>query len=175
MRSGVVLYGPPASGKDTVTDALAQAGRFALVPRLKSGSGRTAGYRMVTDHDIARLHDVPGEILWQVNRYAATYIVARSAIRGTAATAVPVVHVGQVDAVDAIRRGMPELAWIAVELWCPRNTAAARIAARATGDDSERLAAYDATPRLDGPDLRIDTSTTKPHQAARQIQHEVSP
>lgn len=49
---GVVLYGPPAAGKDTITAVLvALDAQFAHLPVVKAGSGRTASYRMVTDDE----------------------------------------------------------------------------------------------------------------------------
>lgn len=173
MTAGIVLYGPPASGKDTITSALAGLGGFAMVPRVKSGSGRTAGYRMVNPADIAELERIPGEVLWKIERYAATYVLTRSDVCRVAASAVPVVHVGQTGATVEIPAGVPELDWAVVELWCPREVTAARIAARGTGDDRERLAVYDDTPRLDTADLVIDTNTVAAVDAAHLIHREV--
>ncbi|TQS03808.1 guanylate kinase, partial [Microbispora hainanensis] len=42
---GVVLYGPPASGKNTITAAMHRHDpRFRLLPKLKVGAGRADGY-----------------------------------------------------------------------------------------------------------------------------------
>ncbi|MFD0564440.1 hypothetical protein ACFQ2M_22355 [Kitasatospora saccharophila] len=49
MKTGIILYGPPASGKDTITAALIeQDPRLAQFARLKIGGGRSQGYRMGT-------------------------------------------------------------------------------------------------------------------------------
>ncbi|MGH2941284.1 MAG: hypothetical protein ACRDLN_00705 [Solirubrobacteraceae bacterium] len=41
---GVALYGPPASGKDTITRALTELdARYVHYLRLKAGSGRSDG------------------------------------------------------------------------------------------------------------------------------------
>ncbi|MEV3922592.1 hypothetical protein [Actinomadura coerulea] len=46
---GVILYGPPTSGKDTTTAALTrQDERYVLLRKLKYGTGRSSGYRQVT-------------------------------------------------------------------------------------------------------------------------------
>lgn len=167
MTSGIMLYGPPASGKDTITDALGNA--YRLVPRRKAGPGRTAGYRMTTAADLDALRAQPGEVLWQITRYHATYVLTRSDVAEVAAAAVPVVHVGQVNAISALITTTAPIHWTLVELWCPRQVAVTRIATRGTGDDADRMAAYDATPRLRAPDLIIDTSVTDPSSAARSI------
>lgn len=172
MKAGVVLYGPPASGKDTITDEGGTA--FALVPRLKAGPGRTAGYRIVTEAELATRRADPAEVLWETQRYAASYMLTRSDVLAAAESAVPVVHVGQPAAVEAVAAGVPELRWTVVDLRCPREVAVERIAARDTKDDAERLAIYDTTPTLDAADVVIDTSNVAPVDAARRIQQAVT-
>jgi guanylate kinase len=47
MSQGILLYGPPASGKDTITVELCELNQtYGAFERLKIGSGRTRGYRM---------------------------------------------------------------------------------------------------------------------------------
>ena len=43
MTSGVLLYGPPAVGKDTITRHLERIGPFEQFRRLKCGPGRSTG------------------------------------------------------------------------------------------------------------------------------------
>lgn len=44
MRSDLLLYGPPAAGKDTVTAALPEIdARYVAFRRLKIGNGESAG------------------------------------------------------------------------------------------------------------------------------------
>jgi len=86
-----------------------------------------------------------------------------------AAGRIPVLHLGQPAAIDAVISARPDVRWITVELWCDRDTAAHRIADRETGDTAARLEAWDQTEHLASPDLQIDTATTSPAEAARLI------
>lgn len=122
---------------------------------------------MVSADELERLRTDHADVLWERCRYGAIYLWLRSALRTLVATgACPVVELGQPEAVEAITAGLPDLTWTVVELRCPRPVAEQRITARATGDEDERLAVYDATPRLDRADLSLDTSTTSTAGAA---------
>jgi guanylate kinase len=166
----LILYGPPASGKSTVTAALENLDpRFRLFRRLKAGEGRRSEYRMVAPEVLERLR-TGGEIIWENRRYGAVYATDRGHIAELLADGViPVLHVGQAEAVDAIAAAFPDARLIRVSLTVPRAVAAARINERATGDASDRLAAYDATPPLPGADLIIDTTATSVAETARRI------
>ncbi|MGE0300554.1 MAG: kinase [Dehalococcoidia bacterium] len=170
MSLGVVLYGPPAVGKDTVTGALHQLDpRYGLFRRLKAGPGRTAGYRLTDEAAIAALRQ-GGQIVWENRRYGALYVVDRPALVAHLDQGVPVVHLGQAEAIDPVLAVVPDARWLVVALRCPRDVAAERITARATGDTAERLHRWDQTPELDRPGvLAIDTARTTPHDAAAQI------
>lgn len=170
MSEGVILYGPPAAGKDTITAALVGLDAcFQLFERIKSGPGRTTGYRMKTDSDIAELR-AAGEIIWENARYGATYVIDRPTLREMIRTGVtPVVHAGQPEVVDAVLAATPGNRWTVVALTNSRDTAYARIVQRATGDTGERMAAWDATPHLPGADLSIDTDEVPPDRAAALI------
>ncbi|MGC5030177.1 phosphotransferase-like protein [Micromonospora sp. DT229] len=166
---GVILYGPPASGKDTITEALHQLDNsYQQFERLKVGSGRTAGYRMSTDQHLAALR-AAGDVLWENRRYRSTYVVDAPALRQHLGQGVPVLHLGQVDAVDAVRKALPAVRWTVVALTCPRDLAVQRITARQTGDTAERLSAWDATEPLTTADIVVDTSVVQPDEAATLI------
>ncbi len=176
MHRGIILYGPPGSGKDTVTSALVGSNSsYALYPRLKCGPGRTAGYRMISSSQLATLRAMPGEIIYENQRYRATYAIDRSHLLSMAlAGIIPIVHLGQVAAVEALTRALPGIAWLVTELRCARHVAADRIRGRATGDTAERLSVYEATVTLRAPHLIIDTDRTSPTEAANAIESAMS-
>ena len=173
MTAAVALYGPPASGKDTVTAELLRLDeRYVAYQRLKVGGGR-GGYRFVTAEQFGQL-EAAGEILYRNSRYGNVYGVDRAALASVAeAGGIPVLHLGQVDALTAVE-AFPA-AWVRVLLWCPRDVTAQRSAARGDTDSAARLAAWDETQRdLGGHpdagfDLAIRTDRVAPLEAARSI------
>jgi len=167
--TGVILYGPPAAGKDTITDCLALLdNRYCLYRRLKVGSGRTDRYEIASHTALAGLRDT-GELLYENEQYGSTYGISRTQLTQLAATRFPVLHLGQPAGVDAVTSAGIGITWLVVELWCRRPLAAARIEARATGDAERRMHVYDQTEQLANPHLRIDTGETPPGTAAQQV------
>lgn len=167
MRWGVVLYGPPASGKDTVTrELVALDSRFQLFRRLKSGAGRTEGYRLV---DAARMRSVSDDLVWTNERYGAVYAVDRAGLAEAFSAGVPVVHLGQPEAVRAVCHAVDGVRWLVVALWCDRVTADERLRGRGSVDVAERLAAWDQTPTLPPPACTINTGIVSPSTTARLI------
>ncbi|XVV39770.1 phosphotransferase-like protein (plasmid) [Streptomyces sp. CA-100214] len=173
-QQGVILYGPPASGKDTVTTALtALHPKFAQFARLKVGTGKSAGYRMGTFEQLREL-EAAGDVVYANARYGNTYVIDRPGVDAAFASGVPVVHLGQVDGVRALVDGYPA-DWTVVLLWCPREVTEQRSAGRGDGDTAARLAAWDATREdLDAHpsmvwDLTVDTTASSPQNAARLI------
>jgi guanylate kinase len=166
---GIILYGPPACGKDTITLALTEIGRRCLpFRRLKAGPGKSLTYRIVTEDHIRSLSE-RGEIAWLNRRYGALYAVDTPELRKALAAGIPVVHLGQAEAISAVRNATPEAEWLVVALWCSRDVARARLQARSPSDVAARLQAWDETPLLPGADLEIDTGRTAPSDAARAI------
>jgi guanylate kinase len=173
-KQGVILYGPPASGKDTVTVALTELNsRYAQFTRLKVGAGKSAGYRMGTAQQLHEL-EVAGDIVYANSRYGNTYVIDKPGLDAAFATGVPVVHLGQVDGIQSLVGGYPA-DWSMVLLWCPREVTEQRSTGRGDSDTTARLAAWDATREdLDAHpgmvwDLTLDTTASAPQDAARLI------
>ncbi|MGK5675046.1 kinase [Micromonospora sp. URMC 106] len=175
MNPGIILYGPPAVGKDTITRCLeALHERYALFPRLKAGRGRTNGYRATTPAEIEELRR-RGDILWEDQRQGATYAIDRSRLTARLAEHVPVVHLGQVGGIDAVTGAIPGTRWVVVFVWCPREMVEVRLRNRGIEDPAEALRAWDAAPLIsDRADLTINTLLYDPEDAARQIHEYVT-
>lgn len=175
MRSGILLYGPPAAGKDTVTTALAALdARYVPFRRLKVGSGKSSGYRMGTAAQLADL-EASGDIIYRNERYGNVYVVDRPGlVQALEGGTVAIVHLGQVAGVEQVATLSPAR-WVRVLLWCSRTSTAERSRRRGDTDTAARLAAWDAT----GEDLasypqarwevRVDTDLVTPREAAQQI------
>ncbi|MGW7341212.1 phosphotransferase-like protein [Streptomyces sp. NPDC054808] len=173
-KQGVILYGPPASGKDTVTTALTELDpKYAQFARLKVGTGKSAGYRMGTAEQLHEL-EAAGDVIYANARYGNTYAIDRPGVDAAFAAGVPVVHLGQIDGIHALVDGYPA-DWSMVLLWCPRKVTEQRSAGRGDSDTAARLAAWDATfEDLDAHpgmvwDLTVETMASGPQEAARLI------
>ncbi|MFD5848180.1 phosphotransferase-like protein [Streptomyces chartreusis] len=174
MRQGLILYGPPASGKDTVSAALSELdSKYAQFARLKVGTGKSASYRMGTREQLREL-EAAGDVVYANARYGNTYVIDKPGLDAAFAAGVPVVHLGQVEGVGALIGGFPA-DWSVVLLWCPREVTEQRSAERGDGDTAARLAAWDATREdLDTHpgtvwDLTVNTTASAPQDAARLI------
>ncbi|MBQ0855712.1 guanylate kinase (plasmid) [Streptomyces sp. BH-SS-21] len=174
MKQGVILYGPPAAGKDTVTAALKKAdSRYGQFTRLKVGSGKSSGYRMGTASQLRKL-EAAGDVVYANRRYGNMYVLDRPGLDAAFAAGVPAVHLGQIDGVHALVDGYPA-DWLRVLLWCPQAVTAQRSRERGDADTADRLTAWEAT-REDlatHPDMRwdltVETATTTPERAAHLI------
>ncbi|MFJ9605460.1 guanylate kinase [Kitasatospora sp. NPDC101176] len=170
---GLILYGPPAAGKDTVTRALQEIGDYRLFSRLKIGSGKAEGYRMGTPEQLAELESA-GDVIYQNSRYGNTYVIDRPGTDRAFEGGIPIVHLGQIEGIDALVTGYPA-DWAVVLLWCGREVTAARSASRGDKDTEARLNAWDATQSdIEAHpdqvwDLSVDTSAVGPAEAARLI------
>ncbi|MGR4884010.1 guanylate kinase [Streptomyces sp. LARHCF249] len=173
-KQGVVLYGPPAAGKDTVTNALTELrSTYAQFARLKVGSGKSAGYRMGTAEQLTAL-EAADAVVYANSRYGNTYVIDAPGLDAAFAAGVPVVHLGQVDGIRALVDGYAA-DWTVVLLWCPLEVTAQRSAGRGDSDTTARLSAWEATREdLDAHpdvvwDLTVDTTTVSPQEAALLI------
>ncbi|MFC9971839.1 guanylate kinase [Spirillospora sp. NPDC127200] len=144
MFEGVILYGPPASGKDTITAALtALDARYAYFRKLKAGPGRSTGYRLTSHHELGELRE-HGQILYESSRYDATYVVdAPHLVELRDAGRIPIVHMGQLAGVETLQA--QSMRWLDVLVWCSRETSEKRLQERGSVDIDRRLQAWDET------------------------------
>ncbi|MEU9481215.1 guanylate kinase [Streptomyces sp. NPDC048191] len=175
MRQGILLYGPPAAGKDTITAALTELdGRYVPFTRLKIGNGKTKGYRMGTPEQLAAL-EARGDVIYRNDRYGNIYVVDRPGLeQAMEGGRIPVVHLGQMVGMKQVAAVFPAH-WVRVLLWCSKETTALRSPQRGDTDTAARLAAWDATqadlvayPQAQW-ELRVDTDMTAASEAARKI------
>jgi guanylate kinase len=173
MSIAVILYGPPAAGKDTITRKLERlSSRYSLFPRLKIGGGRTAGYRITDPAEIERMR-AAGDVIWENHRYGSSYFVDRGMLNAEVELGIPVLHLGQAEAINAVRDALNHVRWLVVYVWCPRDVAVRRIEARQTGDTAARMQAWDATPPVPA-DLTINTAEVAAEAAALSIDRAVT-
>ncbi|MFG1824259.1 guanylate kinase [Microbispora bryophytorum] len=172
---GVVLYGPPASGKSTITAAMHRHDqRFRLLPKLKVGTGRADGYEFITAERLDELR-LAGRLLLETHRYGNVYAVDRRHIEDmTAAGQVPVAHMGNIADLRHLVGRTPD-AWLRVLLWVPREVTEQRSKQRGDADTAQRLNAWDEilADLITTDDgffhLRIDTDRLDAETAAGEI------
>ncbi|MFF3671089.1 nucleoside/nucleotide kinase family protein [Microtetraspora malaysiensis] len=139
---GIVLYGPPASGKSTITAALADTDpQFTLLRKLKVGTGRTDEYDFVTAEHLEQLREA-GRLLVETRRYGNTYAVDACTVEAMAeADQIPIVHVGSVADLHQLTDSGGD--WLRVRLWVPRELCEQRSQSRGDTDTDKRLQAWD--------------------------------
>jgi guanylate kinase len=139
-----------------------------MFQRLKVGEPPMHTYRPISRPDLDQLI-ATGRIAWLNDRYGTTYAVDTPALVEQLTEHVTVLHLGQVQAVDAIRAATPGARWLVVDLWCDRETAVARLHGRGSIDIADRLAAWDATEPLPASDQHVDTGKVSAAETARMI------
>lgn len=166
----IVLYGPPAVGKDTITEALATLdSAYRLFPLLKAGLGRNHGYRRIPLHEMGALAS-SGDLILRWNRYGNTYAVDRTELESALIAYIPVLHFAEKYHIETLLSATPTADWFVVELTCPRPIAAERLAARNPADVEQRLALFDQVPTIgDLSHLKLDTSVLTPDAVAARI------
>ncbi|RBQ21366.1 guanylate kinase [Spongiactinospora rosea] len=174
--TGIILCGPPASGKSTITRALHDLDpRFVPVRNLVVGPHPADDHDQVTDEQVERLRRA-GRIISDIRREGGRYAIDRHPIEHmTQAGLVPVIHVcGRPD----VRRLSALGEWVRVLLWAPREVCHERLRRRdgcGTGGPVGTSAGPDVLDALqataDDPlfHLRIATDETSPDRAAREI------
>ncbi|GGU26643.1 phosphotransferase-like protein [Nocardioides albus] len=175
ITRGVILYGPPAAGKDSTDHALRERSvDYVHFARIKVGSGNEDAYRMVTKGALNELR-LRRDVIWENRRYGAIYAVDRPGLAEALDSGIPVIHLGQPEAVEAVVTAFPEVRWTVVELWCPVDDAERRLKKR--GDSAlvqrMRMEAWHETPKLDAADVRVDTSLVFPEFVASMIDTKV--
>jgi guanylate kinase len=96
-------------------------------------------------------------------------VVDRSGLKEQFSDGIPVLHLGQVDAIETVISATPACRWLVVDLWCSRDVAEQRISERGLRDLPDRMAAWDQTPHLEYPDLTFDTGIFDAIEVAREI------
>ncbi|CAM5479501.1 guanylate kinase [Streptomyces avidinii] len=175
--AGVVLFGPPTAGKDTISAALTGLdARYGQLTKIKVGSGRTTGYRMADGEELAALRAADRLVL-ETRRYGNTYAIDRDDLDAmTGAGRIPLVHIGSVEHLRSFTGAVRE-PWLCVLLWVPRGVCEQRSRGRGDRDTEDRLAAWDearadlgTVPDGEEPfDLLMRTDRTDPAGAAEII------
>ncbi|MGV9252004.1 guanylate kinase [Streptomyces sp. NPDC003697] len=174
--TAIVLYGPPTAGKDTVTAALSATDpRFRLLTKLKQGTGRSTGYRLVTEEELNDLRE-RGRVVVETRRYGNVYAVDRNCLEQPQEQGlVPVVHMGNVADLRGLLSG-GKTQWLRVLLWVPKDVCAIRSRQRGDADTAKRLQAWNETAQdilvsdlRDLFDVVVRTDRTAPGEAAKQI------
>lgn len=133
--NGLVLYGPPASGKSTLAKAIVDLGQGHFLYRLLRSEADNINYRPFTQSTTT---------VWESTKYGRRYGIDLEGFHnGLTEGLIPIVQLGEPEALEALRA--MEINWTVLYLWCPRSIAEERINKRDSGEAESRMAAWDRT------------------------------
>jgi guanylate kinase len=166
----VILYGPPGSGKDTVSRKLSELNaNFKLFRPLRSGSLSDRYRHLPTPSSVTE-----DECLAVSERYGRLYVFDRPELeRMLDDRQSPILHVGDLAALKQLLTARPDA--LPVLLNCSREETERRSVGRGDTDVAARLSAWDRVADelksdvFDEFALVFDTEMTMPSMAAHHI------
>lgn len=180
MNEAIILLGPPASGKDTITRALNDLHpRYELFRKLKAGGGRYDGYRTASEEEMRQLSG-SSRLLNTIVRYGNRYAVDQDELcRMLAEGLIPVIHVGRLRDLNELQLRLLQIAeTLPVLLWASRSVVEHRLRHRHDAQFSARMNAWGAlrrelvrSPLIVRRLLAINTAFCEPEEAAERIDH----
>lgn len=134
---GIVLFGPPASGKDVVTAAMhALDRRICHFRKLKVGTGRSQGYRIVSPSQVDDLLR-RGLVVSRVRRYGNEYVVDQTELESLQGSGcIPVIHTADLDELERLSQ---QAGWRSFCLWASLRVTRQRLSERGDRDTAARL------------------------------------
>jgi guanylate kinase len=175
----LLLYGPPASGKTSITRLLHELdSTVTLFPTYKIGNGSCEDYRFTTEAHYLSLKQAK-QIVFANRRYNNKYFVDLPTLtKLQAADKKVVLHIGGVSKMSflRLRKALPEK-WLFVELQNSLEVCKKRTVRRGDEDVAKRLATWERMAQFAGHhpdyvrcfDLTINTDIITPQEAAQQI------
>jgi guanylate kinase len=141
----VVLFGGPATGKDTVSRVLSARGLgFEHFTKLKVGPGNRRGYFVISQEQLEELRKAK-RILSEVTRYGAVYAIDCQRLAECLAQGkTPLVHTADLTEVVKLHSGGAMI----VVMECSRETARYRLEQRDCNALDERLSVWDSVAAL---------------------------
>ena len=165
---GVILYGPPGSGKSTITKLLQQTLRGGTKIRLiKVANGTNDEYLHMSRAEFNKIE--PFNILWSTERYGTTYAIRKDSIVHLESSLTPIIELGQAKAIKAVEAAT-DYKWFKVSLQCTKETAARRLTSRKRQE--ERIDNWHNTEPIDA-DVTLDTTHLSVAETKQLIVNEV--
>ncbi|WP_232660556.1 hypothetical protein [Pseudonocardia sp. TRM90224] len=172
---GILLAGPPASGKRTVTFALTSLRRsYAPFPALTVGSDTRVAAERTTQRHLDELK-AWAQVFHEFTSDGARYVYDRERLnRIREQGRIPVACVDDIDVLRAFEREADD--WLQVLLWCPREEAERRLAATGVAPDRAAVRRWDRSEKGLLGDVRrftvsIRTDRLNAVQVAQLVHH----